>query len=163
MLDWRCGTEKATDSQIAAPNLWDLVSLTGRHSLSRRSISLRHEKNFAGVGILHFRARREPFHINIFARREWTLHDVRLSGNGNSVGMIAPGGATRRRRRCGGGHWRRHFWCWCGGTGCVWIKGLLLGWVRRRLVDRISREPMARRRRFLLATRNEEAGEQENR
>ena len=51
---------------------------TSRNSPIAAINSLRNEKNFARVRILHFRSRREPSDIDIFARREWTLHDVRL-------------------------------------------------------------------------------------
>jgi len=125
--------------------------------------SLRHEKNFAGVRILHFRARRKPFNIDIFARRERALHYVRLSGNGNSVGMVALGGSTGRRRRCRRGHWRRHFRRWRSAAGGVWIKGLLLGRIGRWLGRWISRAPLAGRRRLLCTGSTEEASEQENR
>ena len=125
---------------------------------------LRHEKNLTGVWVLHFRARRESFNIDIFAGREWTFHHVRLPGNWNSVRMIAFSGAASRRSGCGRGHRGRHFRRRRGGAWRVRIKWLLLRRVRRRFSDGISPGVVTRSWwRLLFAGCNHEASQQKNR
>src|SRR6266576_5096828 len=47
---------------------------------------LRNEKDFVRIGILHFRSWRKAFHIDVFARRIRTFHEMGFARDGNSVG-----------------------------------------------------------------------------
>ena len=109
-------------------------------------LALRHKENLVGVRILHFGARRESFHIDIFAGRIWTLHQMRFAGDRNSVRIISlchlcwRRGRGRRRRcdnRRGCSHWLNR---------SIRVKRLLRRWVWLRLRRTISRHPMVLRR-----------------
>jgi hypothetical protein len=158
MLNARCWTESATmrKSSIDYP-----ASHSRRNPVSRRP-ALWDEENLTRVRILYLCARRETLHIDVFARRKRTLHNVRLTRNRDAVRVIAflrLSGHSRRRRRdrrlLGRDILRLR--------RCVRIEWLLL----RRIFfgRRIACDAMMSARRLLhVRTRaNEEDGEQRER
>jgi hypothetical protein len=116
---------------------------------------LRHQKDFVGIGIFHFRSRRKSFHIDVLTGRIGAFHQVRFARNWNSIGIISLCNLRRRSRG-----WRRccHFFPRRGLGGSVGIEWLL----RRRIsLGRGWRIPCgamlsALRWRFFGARRNEE-------
>jgi hypothetical protein len=111
---------------------------------------LRNKKDFVRVRILYFRSRREPFHVDIFARRIRTLHQMWLARNGNSVRIIAfcnlRWRGRRRRWSCCGLHRRGA----CGLSRAIRIKWLLRWRVLLGLSGGITGDAMSRGRRWWL-------------
>ena len=108
--------------------------------------ALRHKENFVGVRILHFSARRESFHVDIFAGRIRAFHQMRFARNRDSVRIISLchfcwRGCSGRRRRCDHRRRRVH---WLNRS--IRVKWLLRRRVFLRLGRRVSRRPVVLRR-----------------
>jgi hypothetical protein len=147
MLDARFSIKKPALIQYPASSI-------GRNTKRARTPqTLRNKKDFVRVRILHFRSRREAFHIDIFARRVRTLDQVRFARNWNSIRIVS---FCDLRRWCG--CWWRwsccglHGWRTCRLSRAVRIERLLRWRVLFGLGRAITRGPVSGRWRLRLFT-----------
>ena len=121
---------------------------------------LRHQKDFVGIGIFHFRSWRKSFHIDVLARRIGAFHQVRFARNWNSIGIISLCNLRRRSRG-----WRRccHLFSRRRLDGTVGIEWLLRWRIFLGRGWRIpcGALPSALRWRFFGARRNEEHSDED--
>ena len=132
---WRASIQSPASAELRnAPVLW-------------------HKENLIGIRILHFGARRESFHIDVFARGIRALHQVRFARDRNSVWIISFSHLCLRRS------WGRRWRC-CLRRGrtrgldrAVRVVWLLRRWVFLRLGGSVICRPvmLSRRRRWLLS------------
>ena len=158
MLNSRCSIKRRCRANSAA-----YTSISLEHPQGNL---LRNKKNLVRVRVLHFRSRREAFHIDVFTRGIGTLDQVRFARNGNSIRIIS----FCDLRRCG--CWRR-WWRCCGLhrwrtrrlNRSIRIEWLLRWRILFRLSWAIARGPMSGRwwLRLFTASGDEEGREQSKR
>jgi hypothetical protein len=137
----------ATGRRTRSPSLRGATTKSPTEPITRNFPTLRDKKDFVGVGIFYFGARREPTHIDVALIRCVRASDkARLIRDRNTVGKIAfsrpccrRSRGLRRRVLLRGLRWRRRL---------VWIVGLCHRLFRRAWITGYA---MTRRRLIIRA------------
>src|SRR5437667_9794413 len=92
------------DKNSAALIQYPAPSISRNPKSNPAANQLRHQKDFVGVRVFHFRSWGKSFHVDVLAGRIRAFHQVRFARNWNSVGIISLchlRRSGRGRRRCG--------------------------------------------------------------